>query len=294
MKNQKSCKTLLMGVLNVTPDSFSDGGRFFDASTKLSINPEQGCRTEPRRRVDKDNAVARALEMEKEGADIIDVGGESTRPGAKPVGQDEESARVVPVIEGIRKVSRVAISIDTRNAAVAEAAIKAGAGIINDVSGLRNDRDMAGVAAKYGCSLVLMHMKGKPENMQDDPRYTDIIAEISESLKTSIAMALSAGVLRENIIVDPGIGFGKTVEHNLEILRRLDEFRALGFPVCIGTSRKSFIGKILNSVDVKDRLMGTIATCVIAVINSASILRVHDVKEVREAIAITDIILERA
>jgi len=266
MKSQKSNKTLLMGVLNVTPDSFSDGGRFFD----------------------KDKAIARALEMEEEGADIIDVGGESTRPGAKPVNQDEELDRVVPVIRSIRKVSGITISVDTRNAVVAEAAIKAGAGIINDVSGLHNDRNMAGVAAKYGCRLVVMHMKGEPENMQDDPRYTDIIAEISASLKGSVDIAAKAGVLKENIIIDPGIGFGKTVEHNLEILRRLGEFLTLGFPICVGTSRKSFLGYILGADDAKDRLIGTIATCVIAVMNGAGILRVHDVKEVREAIAITD------
>jgi len=271
MKSQKSNKTLLMGVLNVTPDSFSDGGSFFD----------------------KDKAVARALEMEKEGADIIDVGGESTRPGAKPVSRDEELDRVVPVIAGIRKSSGIAISVDTRNAVVAEAALKAGAGLINDVSGLRKDRDMAGVAAKYKCRLILMHMKGQPEDMQDDPRYTDVIAEISESLKVSIAIAINAGVSNENLVIDPGIGFGKTVEHNLEILRRLDEFLVLGFPICVGTSRKSFIGKILGVDDAKNRLMGTIATCVIAVANGARILRIHDVKEVKEAMSITDRVLGR-
>lgn len=271
MISQKNNKTLLMGVLNVTPDSFSDGGRFFD----------------------KNDAVARALEMEKEGADMIDVGGESTRPGAKPVRETEELDRIVPVIARIKKVSGIAISADTRSAVVAEAALKAGAGMINDVSGLRNDRNMAGVAAKYNCGLVIMHMKGTPEDMQDDPQYLDIISEISESLKESAGIAAKAGVLKENIIIDPGIGFGKTVEHNLEILRNLGKFLALGFPVCVGTSRKSFLGKILGTLDTGDRLMGTIATCVIAVINGARILRVHDVKEVKEAIMITDKVMGR-
>ena len=271
MINQKNNKTLLMSVLNVTPDSFSDGGLFFD----------------------KNNAVARALEMEREGADIIDVGGESTRPGASPVDEAEELNRVIPVIADIRKASGIAISVDTRSAVVAEAALKAGAGMINDVSGLRNDRNMAGVAAKYNCALVIMHMKGAPENMQDDPQYEDIISEISESLKASAGIAAKAGVPKENIVIDPGIGFGKTVEHNLKILKNLGELLILGFPICIGTSRKSFLGKILETHDTKGRLMGTIATCVIAVMNGARILRVHDVKEVKEAIIITDKVIGR-
>jgi len=255
-----------MGILNITPDSFSDGGMFFD----------------------KDAAVKRGMEIAREGADILDVGGESTRPGALEVSVDDEIARVIPVIEGLAKKITIPISIDTRKSEVAEAAVKAGATIINDVSGLRNDEQIARVAARHGATLIVMHMKGTPAGMQIAPEYKDLIGEISESLRTSVSKALAAGVTKEKIVIDPGIGFGKTVEHNLEILSRLDEFKRLGYPVCVGTSRKSFIGKVLCQPCTGDRLVGSIATAVIAAMKGANILRAHDVLETRQAVRITD------
>jgi len=270
MKLLSGNSALVMGVLNVTPDSFSDGGSFFD----------------------KDTALRRAVEMAGEGADIIDVGGESTRPGAKEVRCDEEIRRVIPVIEELAGRVNAAISIDTRKSKVAEAALKAGASVINDVSGLRHDKDMAAVAAKYGAGMILMHMKGLPENMQDSCEYSDLIGEIKENLRISANEAFKAGVKKSFVAIDPGIGFGKTVEQNLEILNRLDEFRDLGLPICIGTSRKSFIGKLLGSQATDDRLAGTIAACVAALIKGARILRVHDVKAIKDAVTITEKILE--
>ena len=260
-----------MGVLNVTPDSFFDKGRFFD----------------------RKKAVEHALEMAAEGADIIDVGGESTRPGAKPVSVDEELDRVIPVIETIAKKVKAVVSIDTRKAKVASGALKAGAKIVNDVSGLKFDKKIAGVIAKYGAFAILMHSKGTPQNMQINPTYKDVIKEISSSLKGSIKLALKSGVKKDRIIIDPGIGFGKTVGHNIEILRRLNEFMALGYPICVGTSRKSFIGKVLGSDDPGDRLAGTMATCAISIMNGASILRVHDVKEAVQVARITDSIIRK-
>lgn len=255
-----------MGVLNVTPDSFSDGGSFFD----------------------KDRAVRRALEMARDGADIIDVGGESTRPGADEVSAEEEISRVIPVIRAISKKTDTPISVDTRKAEVAEAAIRSGARIINDVSGLRYDRDMASLAAKTGTLLIIMHMRLMPKNMQVRPRYNDVIGDITKELKLSIKTAEAAGVNDGNIVIDPGIGFGKTFEHNLTILKRLGEFKVLKLPICIGTSRKSFIGKALGLKVPGERLIGTIATSVIAIINGANIIRVHDVKEAVQAAQITD------
>ncbi|MDD5428686.1 MAG: dihydropteroate synthase [Candidatus Omnitrophica bacterium] len=260
----------VMGVLNVTPDSFSDGGKYFD----------------------KVAAVKQALRMAAEGAGIIDVGGESTRPGAGDVSVGEELSRVVPVIRAISGKISVPISIDTRKSEVAEAAIKAGAAIINDTSGLKHDPRMAGVAAKYGTAVILMHMKGSPADMQRSPRYKRLIPEIRAALRESIHIAKAAGVVSDKIIIDPGIGFGKTVKHNLEILNRLDEFKKMGFPVCVGVSRKSFIGKVLNIKDAGSRLSGTIAASVLAIIRGADILRVHDVKEAVEAEAITKSILK--
>lgn len=260
-----------MGVLNVTPDSFFDKGRFFGHKA----------------------AVRHVLEMAGSGADIIDIGGESTRPGAKEVNVGEELDRVIPVIEVVAKKTKKSISIDTRKSRVALAALKAGAKIINDVSALKFDPDMAGVAAKYKAILILMHMRGTPRDMQTDPKYSDVVKEIISSLKGSIIKAKKAGVAEEKIIIDPGIGFGKTVEHNLEILRRLGEFKALGLPVCIGTSRKSFIGKILGSDNPKGRLAGTLATCAVAIMNGANILRVHDVKEAVAAARVTDSIVAK-
>ncbi len=258
-----------MGVLNVTPDSFSDGGKYYN----------------------KRKAIARALEMAAEGADIIDVGGESTRPGARGITAEEERLRIIPVIEAISKRLKIPVSVDTRKAKVADSAIRAGASIVNDISGLKYDPAMAGVAAEYGAGVIVMHMKGTPRDMQRSPRYHNIIAEIKSGLRESIRIARRAGINEKNIIVDPGIGFGKTAGHNLEILNRLGEFKELGRPICVGTSRKSFIGRILNSRDAGDRLSGTIATCVVAIMRGANILRVHDVKEAAEAAAITDSIL---
>lgn len=258
-----------MGVLNVTPDSFSDGGKFLDPV----------------------RAVERAIEMVSEGADMIDVGGESTRPGASDVGIEEEMRRVVPVIENAAKRVNVPISIDTRKAEVAEAAIKAGASIINDVSALSGGSDLADIAARSGSALVLMHMKGTPRDMQEKPFYKDLIGEISDFLKKAAARAIVAGVAEDSIAIDPGIGFGKTVEHNLMILKRLGEFNKLGFPVCVGTSRKSFIGCVSGQARPSERLAGTIASSVIAIINGASIVRVHDVKEAVQASRVADSIL---
>jgi len=266
---RKFQRTYVMGILNVTPDSFSDGGLFFD----------------------KERAVEHARKMAADGADIIDVGGESTRPGAAPVGIDEELDRVIPVIEAVSGSVDTAISIDTRNAKVAEEAIKAGAAIVNDVSGLRHDPQTAAIAARHNAAFIVMHMRGTPQDMQDAPHYDDLIGEIKASLRKSADIAKRAGVREDKIIIDPGIGFGKTVEHNLEILNRLGEFKVLGYPICIGTSRKSFIGKVLNKKDAAGRLLGTIATSVIAVVRGAKIIRVHDVREAVEAVTITDSVL---
>ena len=255
-----------MGVLNVTPDSFYDKGKFFD----------------------RKKAVKRALDMDRHGADIIDIGGESTRPGASNVSLDEELRRVVPVIRAISKKVKAAISIDTRKAEVADAALEAGASIVNDVSAFRDDPRMAGVVAKHRAIVILMHMKGSPRDMQDRPRYINAVEEISKSLKGSIALAKKAGIKDDKIIIDPGIGFGKTVRHNLEILRELRCFKKLGYPLCVGTSRKSFIGKMLGSEDPEDRLAGSLATAAIAAMNGANIIRAHDVGLTRQALKIVD------
>jgi len=264
-----SRRTYIMGVLNVTPDSFSDGGKFFE----------------------KDEAVKRALLMEKEGAGIIDVGGESTRPGAKDLSVEEECDRVLPVIRALSKSLSIPVSIDTRKAKVAEEAIKAGAGMLNDVSGLRFDSRMASVAAKYGVGVIVTHMKGTPGNMQINPAYADVVGEVTHGLLESISIARRSGIKENKIIIDPGIGFGKTLEHNIEILRRLDEFKKLNRPICIGLSRKSFIGRLLNLSNAGDRVAGTIAANVIAIIKGANMLRVHDVKEAEQAARIVEGIL---
>jgi len=247
-------RTHIMGILNVTPDSFSDGGLY----------------------IDTDRAVERALEIEKEGADIIDIGGESTRPGSLPLSQEEELKRVIPVIERLQDRLKIPISIDTYKAKVAREAIKAGASIINDISGLRFDPGMAGVAAEFDVPVVIMHIKGTPRDMQINPVYHDLIGEISDFLEEGISIALKAGVDEKKIIIDPGIGFGKTFEHNLEIINRLYEFRSLGRPILLGPSRKSFIGKILD-LPVGDRLEGTASAVAIGIMKGANIVRVHDV-----------------
>lgn len=258
-------RTLLMGVLNVTPDSFSDGGLFFD----------------------KEAATARGLKMVEEGADLIDIGGESTRPGSKPLGLDEELRRVIPVIESLAKEMDVPISIDTYKSDVAKKAIEAGAQIINDITGLQLDPSLSQVAAKEDVPLVLMHVRGNPETMQKNIHYESLFSEIIQYLKDSIQRAESAGVNPEKIIIDPGIGFGKTVDDNLLILKNLQEFKILGKPLLLGTSRKSFIGKILNA-DVTERLEGTLSSIVVGVLNGAHIIRCHDVIQAKKAIAIAD------
>jgi dihydropteroate synthase len=250
-----------MGVVNVTPDSFSDGGLYLSA----------------------DAAVAHGEQLAGEGAQVLDVGGESTRPGAAPVSLDEELRRVVPVIE---RLSPVTVSIDTRKAAVAEAVFAAGATIVNDVSAFRYDPAMAGVVASAGAGCCLMHMLGDdPRTMQDDPVYDDVVSDVKAFLEERLAFAVSEGVQEEKVWLDPGIGFGKTLEHNLELLRRLDEIVAIGRPVAVGTSRKSFLGR-LTGREPQDRVAGTIATNVMALQRGASIFRVHDVAPTVDALAV--------
>jgi len=260
-------RTLIMGVLNVTPDSFSDGGRFLDL----------------------DNAVAHAERMAEEGADIIDVGGESSRPGADPVDEEEEKRRVIPVIEEIIRRIDLPISIDTYKPSVAKEAIDSGAAIINDITALR-DPEMMDLAAERKVGVVLMHMKGTPKTMQISPEYDDLISEIYSFLDERIEAALQGGIDRDRIMIDPGIGFGKRYEDNLEILRRLREFKSLGCPILIGTSRKSFIGKALGDLPVEERLEGTAATVAISIANGADVVRVHDVKQMKRVATMTDAI----
>jgi dihydropteroate synthase len=256
-----------MGVVNVTPDSFSDGGLYLD--------PEA--------------AVAHGRELIEDGAKILDVGGESTRPGAQPVDEAEELARVVPVVEGLTGLV-AEVSIDTSKAAVAAAALGAGAGIVNDVTALRGDPEMPSVCAERGATVVLMHMLGDPRTMQDDPRYDDVIDDVKAFLAERLEAAVAAGIAEGRVWLDPGIGFGKTAAHNMELLRRLGELRNLGRPLVVGTSRKSFIGKVDGSA-AGDRLGGTIASSVIAAAEGAEVLRVHDVAEVRQALAVAAAIL---
>jgi dihydropteroate synthase len=255
---------VLIGVLNVTPDSFSDGGEFF--------------RAEP--------AVSHAEKMFDEGAQVIDVGGESTRPGSDPVSPEEELRRVLPVIQGILSACPDSIvSIDTYRFSIAEAALDAGARAVNDVTALGDPR-MAGLMAERGCPIILMHMLGEPKSMQQDPRYEDVVREVRDFLAERAERAIRAGVEPENIILDPGIGFGKTMEHNLKLLKRLDSLVELGFPVLVGVSRKSFLGKITGSEDPKSRLFGTVAANVLAYERGASLFRVHDVRANKEALAV--------
>ncbi len=295
----------LMGVVNVTPDSFSDGGLFLDPGA----------------------AVGHGLELVGEGADIVDVGGESTRPGAQPVSAAEELRRVLPVVEGLAAALRshprapaesggdpITVSIDTSKAFVARAALDAGATLVNDVTALRGDPEMASVVAHSGAECCLMHMLGEPRTMQREPRYGDVVAEVKAFLEERLAFAVAEGVAEERILLDPGIGFGKTLEHNLQLLRRLGELAALGRPLVVGTSRKSFIGRILadaerargagasgtgadmgrsdrppaagEPVDAAQRLPGTLATCVLAYERGARVLRVHDVAPTRAALAV--------
>lgn len=272
-----------MGVLNVTPDSFSDGGRYLDAAA----------------------AIAHGRELVQEGATIVDVGGESTRPGAHPVAAEQELSRVLPVLEGLAAARLgVTISIDTCKSSVAKASVQAGASIVNDVSALRFDPELAGVVADSGVCCCLMHMRGQPATMQQGVRgairYEDVVSEVGAFLEERMSFAVASGIAEERILLDPGIGFGKTAEHNLELLRRLPELCALGRPIVIGTSRKSFLGRIAAAargsaepVPVSERLPGTIATNVLALAGGASVFRVHDVAPLRDALAVAAATLGR-
>lgn len=260
-------KTRVMGTLNVTPDSFSDGGQYLESN----------------------QAIERGITMAREGADIIDVGGESTRPYSRKITVSEELDRVVPVIEGLKKELAIPISIDTCKGEVAQGALKAGASMINDISALRFDPDMASIAAEAGVPVILMHMKGMPENMQKNPTYGDLIPEICDFLEDAIERSVSAGIKRDLIIVDPGIGFGKTFDHNLKIIKELSRFEALERPVLLGTSNKAFIGHILGK-EVYERDTGTMATIAYGVINGAHIVRVHNVRKAVETVRMIEAI----
>jgi dihydropteroate synthase len=264
-------RTLIMGVLNVTPDSFSDGGAYLDTEA----------------------AIARALQLEQDGADILDVGGESTRPGATPVSVDAEHRRVLPVIEGLRGKLRIPISVDTRRATVAEAALAAGAEIVNDVSGLRSDPRLAEVARRARAALILMHMRGTPRTMQRKPFARAVLRDVTSGLRASVALARRAGLAKLRLLLDPGIGFGKSHEQNFEILARLPELALLGCPIVIGTSRKAFLGKAVGKrgeppAPPEDRLLGTAATVTASILGGAHIVRVHDVAEMARVVRVAD------
>jgi len=262
-------RTLVMGVLNVTPDSFSDGGRYLDTA----------------------RAIEHGLALARDGADILDIGGESTRPGAEAVGLEEELKRVIPVIEALREQTGCVLSADTRKAAVAAKALAAGAHIINDVSALTADPDMAAVVRGEGAGVVLMHMRGQPKTMQDDPRYADVVAEVADYLRARCERLAESGLARETLAVDPGIGFGKSLEHNLRLLARLNELVRLGRPVVVGLSRKSFLGKITGR-EARDRLAGSLAAAAYAIVRGAHVIRVHDAKESCDAARVVDILRE--
>ena len=252
-----------MGILNVTPDSFSDGGTY--------LEPER--------------AVRRGQEMESEGADFIDIGGESSRPGSDPLSVEEELRRVLPVIQQLSKKVSIPLSVDTYKSNVAKAAIEAGAELVNDISGLTADTEMAQIAAIHDACVILMHMKGTPKTMQHDPTYGDVVQEVGEFLEQQAVVARRNGI--HSIILDPGIGFGKTIDHNLEILKHLQQFKRFGFPILVGPSRKAFIGKLLDA-RVEDRLEGTIAAVTSSILRGANIVRVHDVKQVKRAAIVAD------
>jgi dihydropteroate synthase len=261
-----SKKTYIMGILNVTPDSFSDGGLYLD----------------------KSSAIEKAYRMVKEGADIIDIGGESTRPGSESITIDEELRRTIPVIGALTKEIKVPISIDTYKSEVAKAALDAGASMVNDISGLRFDPRMAEVVSKYKVPVVIMHIKGTPKDMQQNPVYEALIPEMMDYLRGSISIAIRSGISEDKIIIDPGIGFGKTSEHNLEIINKLWEFTSLEKPILIGPSRKAFIGKILGDAPVTQRLEGTAAAIAISIMNGANMIRVHDIKEMAGVAKVVD------
>jgi dihydropteroate synthase len=257
-----------MGILNVTPDSFSDGGLHFDAAS----------------------AIKSAIQMVEDGADIIDIGGESTRPGSEAVGIEEELRRTIPVIQSLAKEIKVPISIDTCKSEVAKKALDAGASMVNDISGLRLDHGMRKVVAEYKVPVVMMHIKGTPKNMQKNPVYEALLPEISDYLREGIKIAREAGIPEDKIIIDPGIGFGKTADHNLEIIHRLHEFTLLEKPLLIGPSRKAFIGKILGDAPASERIEGTAATVAVSIMNGANIVRVHDVKGMSKVAKVADAI----
>ena len=259
-------ETLVMGILNVTPDSFSDGGLFYNT----------------------DEAVSHALQLIENGIDIIDIGGESTRPGAQKISEEKEIQRIIPVVKQIRELSsEIIISIDTTKSMVAQKAIQSGANIINDISGFSFDNKMIDVVRESKVPVIIMHMQGDPSNMQNNPVYDDLIIDISSFFKSKIKLAIDAGIKKEQIILDPGIGFGKTVGNNFQLINQLNEFCKLGFPVMIGPSRKSFIGTTLN-LPVDDRLEGTAAAVAVGVMNGARIVRVHDVKEIKRVVTIVE------
>jgi len=260
-------RTLIMGILNITPDSFSDGGRYFSTTA----------------------ALAEARLLIDEGADILDVGGESTRPGSEPVSAAEEMERVLPVIAALRQNFDCPLSVDTWKADVAEAALAAGADIINDISGLSFDPRMAGVIARSGAGVVIMHIRGTPRDMQKDPHYEDVTGEVGEWLARQVELALAAGIRREQIVIDPGLGFGKRLEDNFTLLRELGRLGELKLPILAGPSRKSFIGRVLD-LPPDDRVEGTAAAVTAAILNGARIVRVHDVRAIRRAALIADAI----
>jgi dihydropteroate synthase len=267
-------RTLVMGVLNVTPDSFSDGGKFYA----------------------EESAIEHALAMERAGTDILDIGAESTRPGSAGISAEEEWRRLLPVFGGLRRLLKIPISIDTQKAEVAEAALDAGAQIINDISGLKSDPRIAKVAARHGVPLILMHMRGEPRTMQKGPFARDVIKDVTQGLRTSVARARKAGVAKSQIILDPGIGFGKSFAQNYELLQKLSQLAKLGYPLLVGTSRKGFIGATLardgQPAPAEERIWGTAATVMASILNGAHIVRVHDVAEMVQVARVADCVVE--
>ncbi|MGQ4649405.1 dihydropteroate synthase [Lyngbya aestuarii] len=261
-------RTYLMGVLNVTPDSFSDGGKFYTTTA----------------------ALAQAQRLVEGGADIIDIGGQSTKPGAEQVSLEEELNRVLPVVKAVRSALSIPISVDTTRAFVAQQAIAAGADLVNDVSGGTFDAQMFPVVAQLNVPIVLMHLRGTPQTMQQLTEYQDLIREIQQFLETQVAAAIAAGIKRSHLLIDPGIGFAKTAEQSLAILRQLSSFESLGLPILVGVSRKSFIGHLINQPDPRERIWGTAAACCAAIAGSADILRVHDLSEMRDVCLVADAI----
>lgn len=266
-KYDLSSRTFIMGIFNITPDSFSDGGKYFNTG----LNSER--------------LLADALKMESDGADFFDIGGESTRPGSGSISLEEELDRVIPVIHILKQNTDLPISIDTYKSKVAEEALKAGAVIVNDISGFKFDPLIAGVTSKYNASSILMHIQGTPKDMQKDPQYDDVVWEVSQYLKESASIAMNSGI--KQIILDPGIGFGKDLEHNLLLIKNISSLCEIGFPVLIGTSRKSFLNKI-HPTPMEERLEGSIASAVCAVMNGACIVRTHDVAETKRAMRVVD------